>query len=245
MTKLAHLHWTGTKRPFARPTIYLDLSKLQATPETVAAIFGVSKPDAIALALAQKDREHHDDLELFENVWPLEAEKHYDVRVRLEDATVPDVTIKDLHQTVGGTERIRQLSLNFYNRVWHDTETPESFRSVFQANKASEPELHAHHQSSWFSEIWGGPKLYSEEHGQGTLLPRMLKKHTQSRMSYDHAISWLRTMKAATDDEFGGDPKIQHALGLYWLHFFGFFPFDDQQRAEFRRIVFSHEQKNW
>jgi len=243
MSKLVHLHWAGNQRPFSRPTIYLDLLKLRPTPETIAAIFGVRQPDALSLT----DQETNDALELIKNnTWAVEPDKHYEVHVvRQECHVVPNdvtTTIKELHQLVGGTDRVQRLSLNFYKRVWYDKETPAAFQSVFRVNH-SDTETHAHHQSNWFCEIWGGPKLYSEQHGEGTLLSRMLKKHTQSRMTAEHALSWLRIMTAATNEEFAGETTIQEALGLYWLHFFAFFPFDDQQRTEFRRLVFPHNVK--
>jgi len=238
--QLVHLHWASTRAPFSRANIQLDLSKIRATPETVASIFGVRQPDALSLK-AQNDA---NTLEPVAHCWPVQAGEHYQVHVARPEDTVPDVSIKGLYQLVGGEDRVRRLSLNFYRRVWYHEATPPEFRALFQLKGDSDPEKHARNQSAWFCEIWGGPeKLYTELFNENSLLTRMLSLHSRNRMVYENAVSWLGVMKAAVDEEFAADdPKIIESLSLYWLHFFAFFPYEEEQRAEFRRILFAKDR---
>jgi hypothetical protein len=69
------------------------------------------------------------------------------------------------------------------------------------------------------------------------LLPKVMAKHTSSRMTREHAVAWLMIMNRALEEEFPHEYKLRSCLSLYWLHFYGFFPFTDDDRREFRMVV--------
>jgi hypothetical protein len=60
-------------------------------------------------------------------------------------------------------------------------------------------------------------------------------------MTLEHSLTWLRLMKQALDEEFSDDPKVKDAMGIYWLHFYAMFPFSDEERQEFRKLILGHD----
>jgi hypothetical protein len=72
------------------------------------------------------------------------------------------------------------------------------------------------------------------------ILPKVMAKHTSSRMTPQHAIEWLNIMNQALEEEFPNETQLKKALELYWLHFYAFFPFSDDDRREFRKVVSIH-----
>lgn len=240
---IAYFHWSCTRaRPFSRVQIQLDLSKLRASPETLASIYGVPLPQSLYL----KQESNILSFDRDQQCWPdVQAGEHYQVHVEKDDENeMHDATIKDLYQLVGGEERILGLSSNFYHRVWYDETTPPAFRRIFRHddkdnNNADSPEKHARNQAAWFCEMWGGPPRYTNQFGPKSLLRgRMLPLHSPRRMTFEHTMSWLQIMKAAVNEEFDNEQDIQKTLSLYWLHFLAFFPYEEDERATFRKILF-------
>lgn len=258
----AHLHWASTNHEqpcFCNPVIYVDLVKLTTTtqslitPETIAAIFGVRHPEQIHL-------QHEQELEPLVVVpsnshgprgWKLKPDQHYQVHVvhhdddddkssEEEQDIVPIHGIFALFQGDSDDEksdRLQHLSETFYDTIWNDPETPPAFRTLF-FSLSSSAHIQAFRQFDWFHEVFGGPSMSSSASRRDLLLPKVMAKHTSSRMTRDHALTWLQIMKRSVELEFPNQTKLQSSLGLYWLHFFGFFPYTDEDRKEFRRSVF-------
>lgn len=111
----AHLHWANAdNRPcFCRPTIDWRLDRHAATPETLAAIFGLTQPKAVQVQRLGDD----EPLALISGdgnpFWPLEPNQHYQVTAvtKTSDttATLPDdngdkvISIKDIFAHLPGT----------------------------------------------------------------------------------------------------------------------------------------------
>jgi truncated hemoglobin YjbI len=252
--EVAHLHWSVAndviQSPcFCNPHIQLDIGKLQATPETLAAIFGVRPPSALWLSpdedantttTGSNGTAESTRLELVDrHHWPVQADGHYQVHVT-DDAILSSVPINKIFETIGDEDKIDALSRKFYDRIWNDENTPADFRATF-VSETSKVEWQARRQFAWFCEIWGGPSYFSSElERQACLVPRVMAQHTKSKMSFasGHPVTWLELMKAAVHEEFGdGDPHIPELLNLYWLHFFGFFAYSEEERAKLRRTV--------
>ena len=146
--------------------------------------------------------------------------------------------IKSIAQSIGNDDSVAALSHAFYRRVFADDDE-SGFRALF-ARSAGSAHNAAEDQWRWLVEMWGGAKRYSEKHGQGALVTRMLSKHGASRMAYCHCDRWLRHMLAAADEVcMGGHPAIGASASLprYWLHFFGFFPLSAEQRRSLRMLA--------
>ena len=81
---MAHLHWAHADNCpcFCRPTIDWRLDRHAATPETLAAIFGLTQPKAVQVQRLGDD----EPLALMisgdgDPFWPLEPDQHYQVTV--------------------------------------------------------------------------------------------------------------------------------------------------------------------
>ena len=65
----------------------------------------------------------------------------------------------------------------------------------------------------WWSEVFGGPKEYSGEHGG---YERMLQKHLQLHITKDQRFRFASLMSLAADDAgLPDDPEFRSALVAY------------------------------
>jgi truncated hemoglobin YjbI len=235
----ALLRWgkTNAHSCYCNDPYPLDVTRISATPETIASIFAIS--DRATITVEQVDG--NGTVELVQGKWPLEAQKEYTISTT--DAMDGIIPIRKTFQLFPGkdeeekTDRIHSLSKNFYSKIWHGKDTPEDFKKSF-VNRVSSDEIQAYRQFNWFLEVFGGPSMF-EEDGQGEklYLNRTMAKHTASRMTLDHSLTWLRLMKQALDEGFPDDQKVKDAMGTYWLHFYAMFPFSDDEREEFRKLI--------
>ena len=238
----ALLRWSTTNAQpcYCNDPYPLDVTWIQATPETLACIFAIPDKDSIIVEESKEGKR----VELVDGSWPLEAQREYTV-----STTDPMDTICPIRKTFSlfpgkddeeKCDRIHALSKNFYAKIWHDKDTPENFKKTF-ITPVSSDEIQAYRQFNWFLEVFGGPSMF-EENGQGEkhYLPRTMAKHTASRMTLEYAITWLKLMKESMEEEFMDAPKVKEALGVYWLHFYAMFPFSDVERREFREVIREH-----
>ncbi|KAG7349217.1 bacterial-like globin [Nitzschia inconspicua] len=254
--RLAHFYWSSSNRQqpcfclVDKDMVDLDVIKLHISPELIAAIFGVRQPESIRiydkdsgtmLALPDKDQTAH------AWSWPVEPKHDYEVRTDVVDERdieneEPVVPIHRIFPLFPGdtddakSERIEQLSENFYSKLWSDPDTPAGLRDLF-FSRTSSYKIQAFRQYDWFHETFGGPSIMENCEREKHLWPKVMAKHTSSRMSREHAISWLNIMNRALEEEFPDEWKLRSALALYWLHFYAFFPYSDEDRREFRRVV--------
>lgn len=237
--RMAVLHWSSTNAQpcYCIDPYPLDTCRISATPETVANLFAISNKDTITVTEVGGKNE----VELVDGSWPLEAQKEYTVSTT--DSMEGVVRIKKMFALFPGkdedekTDRIHALSKNFYSKIWHGKDTPEDFKKTF-ISRVSTDEIQAYRQFNWFLEVFGGPSMFEEEgRGEKHYLPRTMAKHTSSRMTMEHSVTWLKLMRQALEEEFPEDPQVKKALGIYWLHFYAMFPFSDEERQEFRRVI--------
>jgi len=252
--KQAHLHWASDnyQQPcFCNSVVYLNTEKLKATPETTAAIFGIMDPTSISItkqdgqdqvipletATSDGDNGSGDTSDPF---WNLEADQHYDVHTTSTDKVVPMNQIFNLlpgDNEDAKSDRLNQLSMSFYDKIWNSPEVPDDFTKKFFSHTSSS-KIQGFRQFNWFIEVWGGPSLVGDMINT-VLLPKLMAKHTASRMLPTYAMVWLKLMDTVIDEQFPSSPELKRAMGMYWLHFYAFFPYSDAERKEFREYVVS------
>lgn len=234
--QFAFLEWANASECFCSPTIHLNLDKLDPSPETIGAIFGLRHVDMIRFT----NLEDGSNVELVKytssspSTWPLIPGCHY--RVMYEGDDVVPCSIKDMFSYLGeNEEQIRQLSMSFYTRIWKDNANPD-FQSHF-VRSVKTPEEAADNQARWLIEMWGGPRRYTEKYGSVPVGKRMLSRHSSARrMTFQHACTWLNYMNDSVSEVYGDDnDEVKLLLGLYWRHFFGFFSMSDEERIGIRK----------
>jgi len=246
----AHFHWASTNKQqpcFCNPVIDLDVIKLTPSPLVIAAIFGVKKPETITI----HEKDSGKLVPLPTNgggptAWPVEPQKDYEVCVSSEndDNEEEVVPINQIFPLFPGNDddekssRIQNLSENFYAKLWDDPDTPQGLRDTF-VSRTSSSRIQAFRQYDWFHETFGGPSYMNNLEREKQLMPKVMAKHTASRMTKEYGVAWLNIMKKALEEEFPEEQKLKDALALYWLHFYAFFPYNDDDHKEFRDICLS------
>lgn len=110
-----------------------------------------------------------------------------------------------LYEWAGGTEAFQRLTRAFYERVLRDDLLEPVFRGM-----ASD---HPSHVATWLAEVFGGPPLYTEEHGG---YPHMLAKHRGRALTEPMRRRWVALICDAADDaELPSDPEFRSAFVAY------------------------------
>lgn len=246
--QVALLEWGSTdKECFCRPIIRLNLEKLMPTLETIGAIFGLRSVDKIRITTKDGSivtlQESASGQAAAASSCQLQTGQQY--RVTYSGMDVSPCSISDIFSLLGGNEeKIHKVSKTFYSSIWNDDNSSNAnFRSHF-VHSAKSPEAAADNQARWLIEMWGGPKRYLEKHGHALVGSRMLSRHASpSRMTYAHACTWLKYMNAAVTSVYGDDELVKLVLGLYWRHFFGFFPMTEEERIGIRKLALGEKDK--
>ncbi|WP_028643796.1 group II truncated hemoglobin [Nocardioides sp. URHA0020] len=111
-----------------------------------------------------------------------------------------------LYDWAGGGPALRRLIDCFYDRVERD----ELLRGFFPGGVTEE---HRAHVAAWWSEVFGGPAAYTEEHGG---YERMLAHHRDLAITGEQRHRFASTMSAAADDAgLPADPEFRAALVGY------------------------------
>ena len=72
---------------------------------------------------------------------------------------------------------------------------------------------HPQHVAVWLAEVFGGPSLYTEEHGG---YPHMLRKHEGLALTEAHRRRWVSLICDAADDAgLPADPEFRSAFVAY------------------------------
>ncbi len=110
-----------------------------------------------------------------------------------------------LYEWAGGLEVIQELIIRFYDKVMRD----DILRPIFtQMSKA-----HQINVAHFISEVFGGPKLYSENGGSHF---GMIKKHFQKHLTEEHRGRWMNLLLETADDlELPDDPEFRSAFVGY------------------------------
>ena len=78
---------------------------------------------------------------------------------------------------------------------------------------AQMPHDHPQHVATWLGEVFGGPPLYTEEHGG---YPHMLAKHRNRALTEEQRLRWVQLIGAAADAAgLPDDPEFRSAFVAY------------------------------
>jgi hemoglobin len=118
---------------------------------------------------------------------------------------MPDKPIPTLYDWCGGAPALERLTTVFDRRVHDDA----VLGPIFAGMDADHPK----HVALWLGEVFGGPKMYTHEHGG---YPHMLSKHINLRLKEEQRLRWTQLI-AASADEAGlpADPEFRSAFVAY------------------------------
>eukprot|EP00747_Dinoflagellata_sp_TGD_P220031 gnl/TRDRNA2_/TRDRNA2_92048_c0_seq2.p1 gnl/TRDRNA2_/TRDRNA2_92048_c0~~gnl/TRDRNA2_/TRDRNA2_92048_c0_seq2.p1 ORF type:complete len:316 (-),score=39.95 gnl/TRDRNA2_/TRDRNA2_92048_c0_seq2:203-1150(-) len=277
-TRYCELRWAKENlcAPFSNKSIFFDLGEehialmpgggaLTPSLATVCALYGVDLffggEDAAPPLWVQTLDPNVVVLEPNScGVLPLERGRLYSVHISnsaAADQRERVYRIKDM-LSVLRDDRIRQLSRNFYERVYADDGPHAVFRALFAARATLEEAIA--NQADFLIEIFGitahnsqrigedGRPLptkpgiimtstpYSDRFGEGQLVPRTIGKHHAEIMNLKFARRWLEHMMAAVNVVFEDDAKAALSLIRYFNHFLAFFEFAPEDRVEICKL---------
>jgi len=117
-----------------------------------------------------------------------------------------DDVVPSLADWVGGDGALRRFLDAFYDRVEHD----ELIAPMFPDGVG---EHHRAHITAWWVETFGGPAVYSEQHGG---YERMLAHHRGLGITREQRFRFAALMSLAADDAgLPEDPEFRAALVGY------------------------------
>jgi hemoglobin len=110
-----------------------------------------------------------------------------------------------LYEWAGGAEALDRLTQCFYRRVHDDPILSPVFAGM-------SPD-HPHHVALWLGEVFGGPPVYTQEHGG---YPHMMGKHLGLALTEEQRARWVALVTPAADDAgLPSDPEFRSALLAY------------------------------
>lgn len=119
--------------------------------------------------------------------------------------TLMTATIPTLFEWAGGTPAFELLFNKFYDKVLDD----ELLEPVF---KHMSPQ-HRMHVAHFVSEVFGGPKTYSETEGSHYA---MINKHLQKHLTEAHRKRWIELLLQTADElSLPDDPEFRSAFMAY------------------------------
>ena len=110
-----------------------------------------------------------------------------------------------LYEWAGGAEALDRLTQAFYHRVHDDPILSPVFAGM-------SPE-HPHHVALWLGEVFGGPPVYTQEHGG---YPHMMSKHLGLALTEEQRARWVALVTPAADDAgLPADAEFRTQLRAY------------------------------
>ena len=113
--------------------------------------------------------------------------------------------VPSLYQWAGGLPAFERLTAVFYGRVPLDPLLAPVFAGMDPG--------HARHVAHFVAEVFGGPKLYSEERGGH---PAMVRKHLGRHLSEAQRKRWIALLLECADEAgLPSDPEFRSAFVGY------------------------------
>jgi hemoglobin len=114
-------------------------------------------------------------------------------------------TVPTVYEWAGGASAFERLTTVFYRRVLEDPILYPLFAKM-------SPD-HPKHVALWLAEVFGGPQVYTNEHGG---YPHMLSKHHNLGLKEEQRVRWVQLI-ASSADEAGlpTDPEFRSAFIAY------------------------------
>jgi hemoglobin len=113
--------------------------------------------------------------------------------------------VPTVYEWAGGTAAFERLTNIFYGHVLQDP----ILRPIFEHMSSDHPK----HVALWLSEVFGGPKAYTNELGG---YHHMLSKHRNLMLREEQRARWLQLLGASADEVgLPSDPEFRSALIAY------------------------------
>jgi hemoglobin len=110
-----------------------------------------------------------------------------------------------LYEWAGGAEAFERLTEAFYEKVKRDELLEPLFGHM--------AEDHPKHVAIWLGEVFGGPPLYTEEHGG---YHHMIGKHLGLAITKEQRRRWVDLLLDAADEvDLPDDPEFRSAFLAY------------------------------
>jgi hemoglobin len=110
-----------------------------------------------------------------------------------------------LYEWAGGADALERLTEIFYGKVRADPLLEPVFREMDHE--------HPKHVASWLGEVFGGPPVYTDEHGG---YPHMVRKHLNRALTEEMRRRWVELLCDAADEaELPADPEFRSAFLAY------------------------------
>jgi hemoglobin len=110
-----------------------------------------------------------------------------------------------LYEWAGGAEALERLTEIFYGKVREDPLLEPVFRNMDRE--------HPKHVATWLGEVFGGPPLYTQEHGG---YPHMVRKHLNRQLTEEMRRRWVTLICDAADEaRLPADPEFRSAFVAY------------------------------
>ena len=110
-----------------------------------------------------------------------------------------------LYEWAGGAEAFERLTAVFYGRVRDDPILGPVFAGM--------DEDHPKHVATWLAEVFGGPPLYTDEHGG---YAHMIGKHLGLAISEQKRARWVQMILASADEAgMPSDPEFRSAFAAH------------------------------
>jgi hemoglobin len=121
-------------------------------------------------------------------------------------APQPDSPTPTIYAWAGGRAAFARWLDAFYDRVERD----ELLAPLFGGTVSRE---HRDHVTDWWSEVMGGPALYTERHGG---YEHMLARHRGLGIDAEHRLRFVTLLSRAADDAgLPADPEFRAAIMGY------------------------------
>ena len=110
-----------------------------------------------------------------------------------------------LFDWAGGMPAFERLTTAFYDKVREDDVLAPVFGHM--------PDEHPRHVAIWLAEVFGGPPLYSDEHGG---YAHMLSMHRDVGITEEQRFRWVQMIAQAADEaDLPSDPEFRSAFMAY------------------------------
>jgi truncated hemoglobin YjbI len=112
-----------------------------------------------------------------------------------------------LYEWAGGREALERLTTVFYDGILGDPDPV--LEPVFRGMDREHPK----HVAAWLGEVFGGPPVYTQEHGG---YPHMLAKHRGLALTEPQRARWVQRIGLAADAAgLPTDAEFRSALMAY------------------------------
>jgi hemoglobin len=115
------------------------------------------------------------------------------------------MAVPTLYEWIGGIEALEALTQEFYRRVRRDSEIGPIFAGM--------NDNHPTHVAAFLAEVFGGPDIYSSQHGGH---PEMIRHHLNRHLTERQRRRWISLLLDTYQDmDAPHDPEFASALVAY------------------------------